>query len=567
MLRRSIVLTSITLSFLVILWFAFGRSTATVKAGALPQAIIGQTLSQPVSMTVRQQIPFTFTLLTSEVITQGETLTDSVSRVISQTIALTFDVEMAVVINASGRTTTPVTIRLASRPPSALDFPVESTLVLARNLLAQIDSELLPPPTPTATPTNEPTATATLTPTLEVTPTVAVTVTESVSPTDSTPATNATTVITANLRSGPSLEAEIVGQLGPDVAINAVAQSADQNWLLLNDGNFVSVLVLDAIPANLPTATDALLASIRANQLAITATATLTATPAAPEPTIVLTPTVEVTATVAPTLEATATAEVTATVETTSTTAISPTSLVNANLRAGPGVEFELLGGTVTGQVLTVVGRNADASWLRLDNTGWVRADLVANAPLSNTVQLVNNDGSPVAAPVTPLALPTATPRAPAPTATQLPTATPAPTVTPASGRLSVVENLYVRTSEAILDAYGDTMTQIGELVGQATTDKALLEDEDWQLEMQTAVEVLRQTGQEVRGLNAPSRFRAANEDLVTAATNFDTAASYFETGVTGGATAQFEEGFAQANLGESALADFEKKLNALKPG
>ena len=44
----------------------------------------------------------------------------------------------------------------------------------------------------------------------------------------------------------------------------------------------------------------------------------------------------------------------------------------NANLRAGPGTNFEVVGYVRSGGVITVVGQNNDGTWLELDNGNWI---------------------------------------------------------------------------------------------------------------------------------------------------------------------------------------------------
>jgi uncharacterized protein YgiM (DUF1202 family) len=73
---------------------------------------------------------------------------------------------------------------------------------------------------------------------------------------------------------------------------------------------------------------------------------------------------------------------------TTPSAALMPTvtrtmSTVNnvANLRAGPGTEYEIVGTAQVGQELTVIGRNASSDWYQLDNGLWIAAFLVDNAP------------------------------------------------------------------------------------------------------------------------------------------------------------------------------------------
>ena len=62
-----------------------------------------------------------------------------------------------------------------------------------------------------------------------------------------------------------------------------------------------------------------------------------------------------------------------------------PTSIVNArlgaNLRSGPGVQFERIEGVEQGTDLTAVAQDASGDWLKLDNGLWVFAALVDNVP------------------------------------------------------------------------------------------------------------------------------------------------------------------------------------------
>lgn len=50
-----------------------------------------------------------------------------------------------------------------------------------------------------------------------------------------------------------------------------------------------------------------------------------------------------------------------------------------ANLRAGPGTAYAVVGGTQTGQLLDIVARNSDASWFELATGEWIAAFLVDN--------------------------------------------------------------------------------------------------------------------------------------------------------------------------------------------
>ena len=54
---------------------------------------------------------------------------------------------------------------------------------------------------------------------------------------------------------------------------------------------------------------------------------------------------------------------------------------LGANLRSGPGVEFDRVEGIEQGQVLTVVAQDSGGDWLKLDSGLWIFAALVDNLP------------------------------------------------------------------------------------------------------------------------------------------------------------------------------------------
>ncbi|WP_297633547.1 SH3 domain-containing protein [Caldilinea sp.] len=58
-----------------------------------------------------------------------------------------------------------------------------------------------------------------------------------------------------------------------------------------------------------------------------------------------------------------------------------PVVVNNANLRAGPGTNYPIVGGMSAHQTVTVIGRNSTGDWLQLDDGAWIAAFLVSNAP------------------------------------------------------------------------------------------------------------------------------------------------------------------------------------------
>ena len=75
----------------------------------------------------------------------------------------------------------------------------------------------------------------------------------------------------------------------------------------------------------------------------------------------------------------------------TETDAEQPQPVVNAplgaNLRAGPGVEFDRVDGVEQGQVLTIVAQDTGGAWLKLEDGSWIFAALVDNVPADLPVE------------------------------------------------------------------------------------------------------------------------------------------------------------------------------------
>lgn len=175
-------------------------------------------------------------------------------------------------------------------------------------------------------------------------PTTEVTSTATLSP---------TTNILANLRAAPSTTAELVGSLEAGQTVEIVGQNAAGDWLKLASGSWIFAELVDNIPTDLPVVPDD----------AVTASETPEANRAS-----------DTLASRIAALRASADAI-------TATTSLSTTTLVEANLRSGPGTTFELNGSILAGTVVTVIGRNEAGDWLKLDSNVWIFAELVANIP------------------------------------------------------------------------------------------------------------------------------------------------------------------------------------------
>ncbi len=93
---------------------------------------------------------------------------------------------------------------------------------------------------------------------------------------------------------------------------------------------------------------------------------------------------------------------------------------VQANLRAGPGVAYQIVGVLNKNSSVVPVARTVDSQWLKLDTGAWIFADLVDEAPRDLAVERI--------IPAPPIATPTSPPPTEVPaTVTPISISTPVP--------------------------------------------------------------------------------------------------------------------------------------------
>lgn len=108
----------------------------------------------------------------------------------------------------------------------------------------------------------------------------------------------------------------------------------------------------------------------------------------------------------------------------------------NANLRAGPGTNYAVVGGLKAGAAVTIVGSNATGDWYQLDGGQWIAAFLVKGVtgdvptvvPSATITTTVGVTKTPTTNPTLPM---TTTPVSPTATLTQVPPTPIPPTATP----------------------------------------------------------------------------------------------------------------------------------------
>ena len=592
--RKSLALLAVGLVLMAVLLVQMTVAVAAPVQQASPATPTGDPLPQPMRIQVHRSIPLTISLapvasaqpLTSTrgvtptgaltatgaltnaagltetataaaraataLINEAEGLTRTAGITAPQILSavpVTLVISIDSVVSNTLTTTVPASVTL--HLPGALTRTLSVSVTVAPVPDGEVVIELLPPaeePTPeeTSTPTSTPTATpaiaataapvvtttATVTATAPATvttiatPAVTATVTTTVPATvNGLPVVSTTASVTANIRSGPATTFDIVTQVGPGAPLGLVAVSQDGQWYLLSDGAWIASFLVTDQPADLPIATQEIIDQVNG----VTAP-TPAATPVPPA----------------------------------ATAATSSTVTTDADLRAGPGTEFPIIGGTIAGQAINIVGRNADSTWFRLDNTGWVFGELVANAPAPETLPVVNADGTPVEAPVeAPATTPTSTPGGSL--GGLLPTPTPQPAGTNAGTTAGAVADTgaanYLASAQEIVVQYDGILTTVDGLIRQARQDATVLADPNWANRVNAAVALLRRTSATVGELQAPAGMDAVQQALLAAATQYTTVADTLTQVASTGTPAQLGAADSAIEAANTALTAAETAI------
>lgn len=172
-----------------------------------------------------------------------------------------------------------------------------------------------------------------------------------------TPTTGAV-VYSANLRAGPGTTYPIVGAAQPGQTVTIVETNRAGDWYRLAHDQWIAAFLVNITVSN--------------------ATPTNVRPPANSQPAVAATPL---------------------------PVAISGTATRSANLRAGPGTTYAIVGTVQGGQRLNLSGRTGDSAWYQLESGAWIAAFLV-NSAIAPQPTRVPTSAVPVAT-----AVPTATPR------------------------------------------------------------------------------------------------------------------------------------------------------------
>ena len=483
---------------------ATDAQTATEDTAAATEIATSETVTET------EAAPADATVGATDELTATETMT---APELISSVPVTLEIELDFVVTQTLTTTVPASATIQLPDFQTRTVPIE--VVVAPLADGEAIVEIIPvvEETPEPTATEEITATETATATVEATPVATSTLATAV---NGIPVINTTVNAEANLRSGPGTNFEVVSQATPGQPVQIAAVSEDGGWYLLATGAWIATFLVDEQPANVPVVNDQILAAIQGTLPEPTPTPEATPVPAATQP-------------------------------------VSPTVTVDANLRSGPGTTFEVLGGTVTGQAVNIVGRNADGTWFRLDNGGWVLGTLVANPPALESVPVVNDDGTPVEEPA---AAPAETPAAGL--GGLLPTPTPQ---APAAAAPAADTEAYLTAAAELVGQFDVVLNSVDSLLAEVNGNPALISDSAWTTRMNAALTLIRRTSASVGELDVPAGSEAIQAQLETAAASYIEAAQALSGAVQAADAAQLVEADALVSAATANLTAAESAI------
>lgn len=132
---------------------------------------------------------------------------------------------------------------------------------------------------------------------------------------------------------------------------------------------------------------------------------------------------------------------------------------------------------------------------------------------------------------------------------------------------MSSEEAAYAARLAEILGAYSEATTLLGEKTTAAGENPLLMLDEDWTIQIATAMAMIRVQGDELRKLVPPARFKSMHADLLLAADHFDKATKLLAEGIDNRDAKKIEQAGAQMISGNEDLHQANAKMQAPASG
>lgn len=117
----------------------------------------------------------------------------------------------------------------------------------------------------------------------------------------------------------------------------------------------------------------------------------------------------------------------------------------------------------------------------------------------------------------------------PTPTQTSLPTRTPIPSAT---SEFSSEEQDYLDWGASTGNQYATALTDLSELLSEASNDPAVMFEDSWRLEVAVSLATIKALNQEVRDREAPAKFSEVQRQYALAAEEFEIMADELAEGI-----------------------------------
>jgi hypothetical protein len=191
-----------------------------------------------------------------------------------------------------------------------------------------------------------------------------------------------------------------------------------------------------------------------------------------------------------------------------------------ANLRAGPGTNYRILGTVASGERLRIVAANATGDWYFLAGGQWIAAFLVENGPV------------------------------------ELPDATDPSTLArpPVGSGWSEAEFAYVNELEAMLDDFFDALEHFGTQSSLLNEDEDLLFDRNWRTVFFASANRITETVTDLRILGSPPRFAISHAHILSASYHFEASMTAITQGMRTLSNALIDEAVWEMDAGVDAL-------------
>ena len=192
-----------------------------------------------------------------------------------------------------------------------------------------------------------------------------------------------------------------------------------------------------------------------------------------------------------------------------------------ANIRSGPGTDFEIVRVAQAGEEVIAVGQNEDGTWLQLEDGNWIATFLVdptdtGSAPENGTEETCTNESS---------ANESSAEETPTPTPEESDTVT--PTVEVGAVGNQAASAVYLLEIEAINTYMADALTTLEDLLQNPQPANV-----QWRLQVAAQIAVIQGAHDEFLAITPVAGYEELHDQVVAMATTCQEAANEVDDGI-----------------------------------